>query len=263
MFSLSNSCAAQKNEEESSKIFSHQELYQLDPEKIPSHVAIIMDGNRRWALNQQFSICSGHRQGAKNLIDIVKASKEMGIKVLTVYGLSTENLSNRGQIELDALFQLIVDFLERETPTLIAQDVRFHTIGDLSKLSDHLNHVISESKRQTRNCHEMDFVVALNYGSRNEIVRASKKALQDILANKQSLETLDEKTFSQYLDTHAWPDPELLIRTSGEIRISNFLLWQISYAEFYSTKKFWPEFSPQDYLAAIKEFQERERRLGD
>jgi undecaprenyl diphosphate synthase len=243
--------------------YTSDQIALLDMERIPKHVAVIMDGNRRWAMKNDRLMCEGHHHGAKNLIDIAKSSKELGVKVLTVYGLSTENLVNRGQAELDTLFQIFVEFLTRETPTLIENDIRLHTIGDLGKLSDHLNQAIEKSKSETSNCTSMDFVVALNYGARDELTRAVGAVLDDFQEGLITKEKLTEAYLSSKLDTCQWPDPDLLIRTSGEQRMSNFLLWQISYAEFFSTKVLWPDFSAQCFFETILEFQKRERRLGD
>ncbi|MCH1429615.1 MAG: di-trans,poly-cis-decaprenylcistransferase [Chlamydiales bacterium] len=255
--------SCEETTEESKEYYSQSQLSLLDSTSIPQHVAIIMDGNRRWAMQQGLILGEGHHSGARNLIDVVKAAKELGIKVLTVYGLSTENLKNRNQAELDTLFQIFVEFLTKETPTLLENDIRFHAIGELSQLSDHLNHAIAKSQKETANCREMDFVVALNYGSRDEMTRAVRKVLEDFEQGKLTKDELTEDYIASKLDTGAWPDPDVLIRTSGEKRISNFLLWQISYAEFISTKTLWPDFSPDCLLDTLVEYQKRERRLGD
>lgn len=241
--------------------YTSEQLSLLDPSNIPAHVAIIPDGNRRWAKLHAMDISQGHRQGADNLITIVKAAKALGIKSITFFLFSTENWM-REQKEVDALLWLMEFFLIEQRQTMIDNGIRFQTIGDLTKFSDRILNVIAESKQATSHCHDIDMIAALNYGGRNEITRAMKALLEDFEKQKFPKEAVDEALVSKYLDTAAWPDPELLIRTSGEKRVSNFLLWQISYAEIYTTEVLWPEFTPGHLFKAILYYQSRERRLG-
>lgn len=241
--------------------FSKEELGSLDPRKVPGHVAIIMDGNRRWALKKWNKILMGHAKGADNVIDIVNASKELGIKTLTLYAFSTENWE-RNDKEVNTLFKLLISFLDKETQTMVENGVRLRTIGKTWELSDTIQTVIEGSKKATRYCTDIDLVLAINYGGRDEICRASQSLALDILEKKIDINAINEELFSKYLDTRLMPDPDLVIRTSGELRLSNFLLWQISYAELYVTRRYWPEFTPKCLLQALLYYQKRERRLG-
>lgn len=241
--------------------FSSEQKACLDPSRIPKHVAFIPDGNRRWAKQQQMQASEGHREGSDNLIEIVRAGKELGVKTFTFYLFSTENWS-RPQEEIDALMWLLHTYLIEQRPTFLEEGTRLCTIGDLSPLPDYVKETIRETKEITASCHEVDLIFALNYGSRNEMTRAVKAIVNDIQDNKIDKSTITEELISQYLDTASWQDPDLLIRTSGELRLSNYLLWQISYAEIYSSSVLWPDFTPYHFFEAILSYQKRERRLG-
>lgn len=233
----------------------------LDPKRVPHHVAIIMDGNRRWAKNNGYLSIFGHQKGADVLQEIVEFASGIGVKILTVYSFSTENWK-RSKEEIDSLFSLFSSVLHRQSPRMVEQGVRLQTIGDLTRLPMHLQETLAEVKIKTNSCSNIELVLALNYGSRDEIRRAVTNLCQQCVEGKLSAEGISEKTISSYLDTALWPDPDLLIRTSGEVRLSNFLLWQLSYSEIYITDTLWPDFSTSNFLDAIKNYQKRERRLG-
>jgi len=242
-------------------IYSEEQLQMLAHGTVPKHIAIIPDGNRRWARKNGFTVMHGYQQGADNLIDIVKASKELGIQVVTFYGFSTENW-DRDFVEVKALLWLIESYLIEQRPVMIENGVKFETIGDLSRFSKSFQGTIQETKRVTEKCNGVVMVLGLNYGARNEICRAVKNMLQDLEKKILTQEVVTETVLSHYLDTMRWPDPELVVRTGGENRLSNFLLWQASYAELHIADIFWPEFTPQHLLEVIVDFQRRERRLG-
>ncbi len=229
--------------------------------RAPEHVAIIMDGNRRWAKNLGLPMSAGHWRGAERLIQIVRAAKELGIKILTVYAFSTENWG-RSAVEVKALMRLFKTYLKLQQSVMIEEGVRLNTIGDISKFPKDVLKVLEETIAATKDGTKLDLVIALNYGARDELKRAFSAILDDCLAKKISKEELSEELISSYLDTAKWKDPDLLIRTSGERRLSNFLLWQISYAEVYVTDVLWPDFSEKDLLEAVLKYQEREQRLG-
>jgi undecaprenyl diphosphate synthase len=229
--------------------------------EIPKHIAIIMDGNRRWAKKRLLPAVSGHWAGASALKTIVKDASDLGVKRLTVYAFSTENWS-RTSLEVEALFKVLESYLSREGPEMVKEGVSLKVIGDISGFPSKLLKVINNTVSMTSECKKIDLVLALNYGSRNEIVRAVKSLVDDCLKGKISKNDISETLISQYLDTKDCSDPELLIRTSGEMRLSNFLLWQISYSEVYVTHVLWPDFSKEHLLDAIKEYNRREKRLG-
>jgi len=243
------------------KYFTPEQLALLHQHPVPRHVAIIPDGNRRWARQQSSLIEEGHREGADNLITIVRAAKETGIKTITFYLFSTENWS-REPGEVQALMWILENFLVEQRQAMLDGGMRFMTIGNLAGLPETTIRVIEETRQITAHCDKINLVAALNYGSRDELTRALKKIVNDCEQNKISKEEIDETLISKYLDTAPLPDPDLLIRTSGEMRVSNFLLWQISYAEIYSDPVLWPDFRPQNLLEAILYFQTRDRRFG-
>lgn len=243
------------------RIYSSEDLALLDPLKIPHHVAIIMDGNRRWAKRQDLPPIMGHWKGAEALTRIVRSASELGIKALTVYSFSTENW-NRGSEEIDALMHLFKVFLEKERDAMVRDGVRLHAIGDLAGLPSFVTSELELSKSFTAHCDKIDLVLAINYGGRDDIRRAFLAMMEDFDEGKLLKEQISEKVISQYLDTAKWPDPELFIRTSGERRQSNFLLWQLCYSEFYHTDVLWPDFDEHDLLLAVREHQLRNRRLG-
>jgi len=233
----------------------------MDKNRLPKHVAIIMDGNGRWARRRGLPKIFGHRAGVESIRRVIEASKEIGIPILTLYAFSTENWS-RPKKEVEALMHLLDEYLDKETDKLLKNNIRLNVIGDIEKFPNSvkkkLNHAIEVTKGNT----SLFLNLALGYGARNEILEAVKKVSHDIKNGKIKASDLDEVSFSQYLYTKDIPDPDLLIRTSNEMRISNFLLWQISYAEIYVTKKFWPDFKKKDFQEAIRAFIARERRFG-
>lgn len=247
--------------EPKSLIYTQEEIALLDKAYIPRHVAIIPDGNRRWARQQQSEASEGHREGANTIMDIVKAAKDLGVKVITFYIFSTENWT-RPQEEIDAQMWLLQSYLIDQRETMIKNGIQLQTIGDPSLLPPSVLQTVLESKEATAACDKVVMVFALNYGSRDEICRSVKAILNDISLGNLKKEEVTESILSRYLDTAPWGDPDLLIRTSGEMRISNFLLWQISYSEFYVDSAFWPDFTPKHFLKALLCFQGRERRLG-
>ncbi|MEC7838466.1 MAG: polyprenyl diphosphate synthase [Chlamydiota bacterium] len=242
--------------------YTKEELSALNPSHVPEHIAIIPDGNRRWANRHETTTSSGHEHGADIIIDIVKAAKEIGVKTITFYVFSTENWL-RPQEEVDAFMWLLETYLTEQTETMIDGGIRLHTIGDQSKLSPSLTATINKTKISTAKCNEVDLILAINYGGRDEITRAFKRMLADTEKGILDKESITEATVNRYLDTSGWKDPDLLIRTSGEERISNFLIWQVSYSEIQSVEVLWPDFTPQHLYRAVKDYQIRERRLGN
>ncbi len=229
--------------------------------KIPEHVAIIMDGNGRWARSHHLPKMAGHRAGVKSAREAVEAAKELGIKVLTLYTFSTENW-NRPRREIEALFKMLEEYLDKEADRLSRNDIRFFVIGNIKDLPLSLQKKLDKTIEATKNNSSLILNLALNYGARQEIIRAVRKISEDVKNAVLMPHDINEKTFSEYLYTKDLPDPDLLVRTSGEYRISNFLLWQISYAELYITKKMWPDFKKNDFKKAIREYGKRERRFG-
>ncbi|MGI6339212.1 MAG: isoprenyl transferase [Bacteroidales bacterium] len=230
-------------------------------EKLPSHVAVIMDGNGRWARQRGMDRIFGHRQGVNAVRGIIECAAELGIDYLTLYAFSTENWT-RPDEEISALMGIMVQSLTDETDTLVENNIKFHVIGNIDRLSDDVRERLLETITLTSGATGLNLIVALSYSSRWEITEAARKISSDILEEKISLESIDEDLFSKYLTTSHVPDPELMIRTSGELRISNFLLWQLAYAELYFTDILWPDFGKEDFYRALIEFQNRERRFG-
>lgn len=241
--------------------FQPSQLARLDPARIPKHISIIPDGNRRWAKMRSTAAENGHREGADTLLEIVKAAQELGVKALTVYSFSTENWS-RPPEEVEALMAIIATYLLQNRDDMVESGIKLETIGNPERLPDYLQQVISDSKAATAHCREITLILALNYGSRDEMCRAFKAMLEDYDRKQLSKEDINEEVLSSYLDTHEWSDPDLFIRTSGEFRMSNFLLWQASYSEIYIAPVLWPDFYPQHLLEAILDFQGRDRRWG-
>lgn len=229
--------------------------------RIPRHIAIIPDGNRRWAKHQQESHETGHRAGANIIIDIVKTAKDAGVNTITFYLFSTENWE-RPQEEIAALMWLLKEFLRGQCSEMLANGVKLGTIGDLTAFSPDVLEVIQETLDKTAHCDKINMVLALNYGARDELRRATQKVIDKVVANKYQHYEVTEEMIASHLDTAPWGDPDLLIRTSGEMRISNYLLWQLSYAELYFAEVLWPDFRPNHLLEAIADFQHRERRGG-
>lgn len=244
-----------------SPVISDKELEELHASPIPKHVALIPDGNRRWAKKHRILPEQGHKLGADSLLNIIKAGHQIGIETLTFFIFSTENWL-RPKKEINAQMKLLEKSLTLQKPRMLENGVRFRPIGDLSKFPPHLIELINRTEQETAHLDNINVVFAMNYGGRDDIKRAFIKMLNAYEHRIFTKEEISENLISEYLDTCEWSDPDLLIRTSGESRISNFLLWQLSYAEIYLTKKHWPEFSPRDFLEAVIEFQHRERRLG-
>jgi len=233
----------------------------IDPLRLPQHVAIIMDGNGRWAKEKGKLRVFGHKNGVKAVRDTVEGAVEIGVKYLTLYAFSTENW-NRPKLEVSALMELLVSTLSKETKTLMKNGVRLQAIGDLAQLPGRCYKGLQEVIAQTGNNTNSTLTLALSYSARWEITEAAKQLAKAALEGSIQPDEIDEKLFSQYLSTNGMPDPELLIRTSGEQRISNYLLWQLAYSELYFTPKMWPEFRKADLFEAIAAYQKRERRFG-
>lgn len=234
---------------------------QIVRERLPRHVAIIMDGNGRWAKREGLARMFGHRKGVETVHKITEAAAEMGIEYLTLYTFSTENW-NRPKEEVDALMGLLVDTIAKETPTLMKNNIRLETIGDLSRLPEQTRNRFVGCIRETNKNTGLTLVIALSYSARWEIVRATQMIAAAVKNDQFFVEDIDEETISSFMTTHDMPDPDLLIRTSGELRISNFLLWQLAYSELYFTDCLWPEFTEEEFYHAIVDYQHRERRFG-
>lgn len=247
--------------EEKCSRFHPSQLVRLNRERMPKHIAIIPDGNRRWAKKRLSKIQEGHREGADTLMEIVKAAQELDVQEITFYSFSTENW-NRPPEEVLSLMALFTSYLLEQSEEMAQCGIKLETIGDLTALPAYLIQAINKTKDTTKECCKIKLILAFNYGSRNEICRAFRKMLDDYDLHQLKKEELNEETISRYLDTHGWRDPELLIRTSGELRVSNFLLWQISYAEIHTAPVLWPDFTPQHLIEAIVDYQGRERRWG-
>lgn len=234
---------------------------QIDKARLPRHVAIIMDGNGRWAKKQGLARMFGHKQGVETVHNITVAATALGIEYLTLYTFSTENW-NRPKEEVDALMVLLVDTIAKETPTLMNNNVRLQAIGDLDRLPETAREKFQNCIEQTSRNTGLTMVLALSYSARWEITRAMQNAVR--LAQKGQLraEEVNEQLVSSLMTTAEMPDPDLLIRTSGEYRISNFLLWQLAYSELYFTDRLWPEFDEEELYKAIVDYQKRERRFG-
>ena len=229
--------------------------------KIPQHIAIIMDGNGRWAKKRGLPKIMGHKQGVDSVKNSVKACIKFGVKYLTLYAFSTENWL-RPRKEIKGLFKLLENFLDSQFQIFHKNNVRLCIIGDREKIAPFLRKKIEQAEKDTKAYNSLVLNIALSYGAREEIVRAVKNISEDVKKGNVKTPDIDEKLFSEYLYTKDCPDPDLLIRTSGEMRISNFLLWQISYAEFYVTPKLWPDFGEKDLKIAIEEYDKRDRRYG-
>ena len=233
----------------------------IDWSRLPRHIAVIMDGNGRWAAQRQLPRVEGHRAGITAVREVVETAARAGIEALSLYAFSVENWK-RPQSEIDALMELLKEYLARELPTLLEHSIRFGAIGRLDGLPADVQRDIADAVAATRANTGMRFVIALNYGGRTEILDAVGAALAAIQAGSTSLAELDEERLADFLYTRGLPDPDLLIRTSGELRVSNFLLYQIAYAEIWVTDKLWPDFRRADLLRAVADFQRRERRYG-
>lgn len=233
----------------------------INTEKLPSHIAVIMDGNGRWARQRGLGRIFGHQQGVNSLRTVIEASAELGIKYLTLYAFSTENWS-RPDEEVIALMGIMVRSLNNETDTLIKNNIRLRVIGDIDRLADDVRDRLDQTLKLTSVCTGLNLVVGLSYSSRWEITDAIRKISYDVYRGVLIPDSIDENLISDYLTTKNIPDPELMIRTSGEQRISNFLLWQLAYTELYFTDTLWPDFGKEDLYKAIVDYQSRERRFG-
>ena len=232
-------------------------IEQIDRSRVPAHVAIIMDGNGRWAMKQQHERIFGHHNGLTAVRKAVEGGVRLGIKYLTLYTFSTENW-NRPQAEVDGLMELLIKAVREETKTLMDNNVRLAMIGDLERIPERSRTMLQQCMDQTAGNSAMTLVLALSYSARWEIAQAIKQ----ICVERPSAESVDEETLRRYLTTRDYPDPDLLIRTGGELRVSNFLLWQMAYTEFYFTELLWPDFRHEDFYEAVAEYQRRQRRFG-
>ncbi|HPY34304.1 MAG TPA: isoprenyl transferase [Smithellaceae bacterium] len=236
-------------------------MKKLDFNKLPRHIAIVMDGNGRWAKKHTIGRIRGHEKGVQAVKTTVRACLEIGIKYLTLFAFSMENW-NRPDEEVQDLMSLLEKYLDKETKQLNKQGIRLEIIGDLDLLNPSLKAKVLQAREETKNNERMILNMALSYGGRDEIVNAVKKIIREIRENKINIENINKGFFSNYLYTAGLPDPDLLIRTSGEYRISNFLLWQMAYTELYFTNILWPDFTKEHLLKAIATYQKRERRFG-
>jgi len=232
-------------------------LNKINKENLPNHIAITMDGNGRWAKTKGKFRVFGHQNGVQAVRDTVEAAAEIGLKYLTLYAFSTENW-NRPKIEVDALMTLLISTINKERKTLMDNNIRLSAIGNLKDLPNKCQKELEEAIKRTKENNGTNLILALSYSGHWEIINAIKQIIKEGVSEEE----INEEMFSQYLSTKGVPNPELLIRTSGEHRISNFLLWQIAYSELYFTEKLWPEFTKEDLFEAIFEFQKRERRFG-
>ena len=233
----------------------------INPDALPKHVAIIMDGNGRWARNQGLMRAAGHEKGTKSVREVVEGCSEIGVKNLTLYAFSTENW-NRPKLEVDTLMRLLVSSLKKEIKTLTENDIALNAIGCLDNLPAKAHRELKEVIKKTKDNSRMTLTLALSYGSREEITSAVKEISEKVQNGEFSSKAIDESVINKHLYTRNLPDVDLLIRTSGEQRISNFLLWQIAYAELYFSEKLWPDYRKNDLFEAIYNYQNRERRFG-
>lgn len=236
-------------------------LDKIDKSRLPKHVAVIMDGNGRWAKLHHLDRSQGHVEGVNTVRSITEIASEIGIKYLTLYTFSTENW-NRPKEEVDALMNLIVVAIERETPDLIKNNVRLTMIGDIERMPDFARDRLTKCMLDTAHCSGLVLCLALSYSSKWEILNACRSIAAKVKEGELALDDINEEVFSHELATRDMPDPDLLIRTAGDLRISNYLLWQIAYSELYFTPVFWPDFTKDEFCAAIIDYQSRERRFG-
>ena len=235
--------------------------FDIDYSRLPSHIAVIMDGNGRWASGKGVPKLSGHKAGMEALKKIVRKSGEIGLKYLTVYAFSTENWK-RSEEEVGGIFQILVYYMEREIKEIHRQNVKVNILGDYSVIPKKAEKSVREAVELTKKNTGLQFNIALNYGGRDEITRAVKKIADEVINGRMTVEDIDESAGAGMLYTAGMPDPDLIIRTSGELRLSNFLLWQSAYSEFYFTDCLWPDFDEEQYLEAIRNYQHRKRNFG-
>ncbi|HNU87870.1 MAG TPA: isoprenyl transferase [Ferruginibacter sp.] len=233
----------------------------IDMQRLPSHIAIIMDGNGRWAREKGEDRLYGHLHGVESVRNVVEGAAELGIKYMTLYAFSTENW-DRPKYEVSGLMELLVDTIHKEVPTLNKNNIKLHVIGDIDMLPEAAKVELTEALNETSKNTGLNLVMALSYSSRWEIETAVKKIATDVKEGKLNAEAINQETIQQYLATRNFPDPELMIRTSGEYRISNFLLYQLAYSELYFTNTLWPDFRKENLYEAILDYQRRERRFG-
>lgn len=238
-----------------------KEKIQLDMERIPAHIAIIMDGNGRWAKQRKLPRTMGHRAGMKNIKMMVEESSNLGVEYLTLYAFSTENWK-RSKEEVGALMDLVVEFINKEFEELHKNNVKLNSIGDISKLPEKSKAAVEDAMYKTRNNTGLTLNIALNYGGRDEIVKGVKEIAKEVLEGKLQLDEIDDNIISDHLYTSGMPDPDIIIRPSGELRLSNYLLWQSAYSEFWFSNINWPDFTKEDLRRAISDFQKRDRRFG-
>lgn len=234
---------------------------QIDVKRIPQHIAIIMDGNGRWAQKQGQERLFGHSFGVDSVRNTAKGARELGVKYITLYAFSTENWE-RPKAEVDGLMSLMVNTIVNELPDLMKQEIRIHGIGNLKELPLDCQNELQHAMEETKNNDALHLILALNYSSKWEITEATKQIVAAVKKGILKEEDITEKTINSYLTTKEFPDPELLIRTSGEQRLSNYLLWQLAYAEFYFTEVLWPDFNEEELYKAVIDYQQRERRFG-
>ena len=234
---------------------------QIDKARVPQHVAIIMDGNGRWAMKQQHERLFGHQNAFTAVRQAVEAAVQLGVKYLTLYTFSTENW-NRPQEEIDGLMELLIKAVKDETKTLMDNNVKLETIGDTDRIPEKSRSRLMECIRQTAGNTAMTLVLALSYSSRWEVARALRQICDEAASGRLTAADITEESLRQYLATKDYPDPDLLIRTGGELRVSNFLLWQMAYTEFYFSDQLWPDFRHEDFYDAIADYQSRQRRYG-
>lgn len=236
-------------------------MTQLDPQKLPVHLAVIMDGNGRWAQQRMLKRIIGHQRGAETVKMVVEQASMLGIKYLTLFAFSAENWS-RPAMEVRALMTLLKKYIRQETARMMRKNIRYNVIGNRCELPDDVNETLDEAIRKTAANTGMVLTLALSYGGRQELCRAAARMAQDTVEGKLSANDITTELFDSYLDTGGLPDPDFLIRTSGEMRISNFLLWQLAYTELYFTDTNWPDFTINELQKALLDFQSRERRFG-
>jgi undecaprenyl diphosphate synthase len=236
-------------------------LEQIDVNKLPNHIAIIMDGNGRWAKKRSLPRVVGHEYGVKSVRLVAETAAKLGVKHLTLYTFSKENW-NRPQLEVKAIMTLLVRTIRNEVKTLQKNNIRLKTIGDIESLPSDALRELKEAMELTKNNSKMELILALNYSARWDIIEATKKVAKKVLDKTLTIDAINESVISENLSTSGLPEPELLIRTSGEYRISNFMLWELAYGEFYFTDVYWPEFDQNAFYKAVLDYQKRERRFG-